>query len=396
MGPHVHDRARTARGRLRRAPAGDLAAPAAAVAARLRRHRLGVVRGARTSSPTCTGRPCSTTSSSPPPRSRSSPRKRARSSAARGAGSRSTRSTSRPRPRRSPSATPRSRCRAARCCASRSASTTRRSRAGCRSKAAVGPAISSRPRPTSRPRRPPRPDGFVGDLRSYQAEALAWLGFLDSVDLGGCLALDMGLGKTPTMLAHVLADKAAGPTLVIAPPAVVGNWLAEAERFTPKLPRGRAPRREPRVGRRPRGRSRRRRHGRDHLRNRRAGRRRDRRGRVGAPGARRGAGDQEPRQRDVAAAAQDRRAHRIALTGTPIENGLGDLWAILDFTNPGLVGPRPQFIARLSNDGTTTARRRRRRDRARSTASSCSAAPRPSPRSRPSSPTRSTSSTTAR
>ncbi len=42
---------------------------------------------------------------------------------------------------------------------------------------------------------------------------------------------------------------------------------------------------------------------------------------------------------------------RIALTGTPIENGLGDLWAILDFTNPGLVGPRPQFIARLSNDG---------------------------------------------
>ena len=39
------------------------------------------------------------------------------------------------------------------------------------------------------------------------------------------------------------------------------------------------------------------------------------------------------------------RAHRVALTGTPIENGLGDLWAILDFTNPGLVGPRPQFIA---------------------------------------------------
>src|SRR5262249_38293156 len=44
---------------------------------------------------------------------------------------------------------------------------------------------------------------------------------------------------------------------------------------------------------------------------------------------------------------------KIALTGTPIENGLGDLWAILDFTNPGLVGPRPQFIARLSSDGRT-------------------------------------------
>src|SRR5207248_10826236 len=79
------------------------------------------------------------------------------------------------------------------------------------------------------------PPGFNGELRSYQAEALAWLGFLDSVGLGGCLALDMGLGKTPTMLAHVLGNAAAGPTLVIAPPAVVGNWMAEADRFTPRL-----------------------------------------------------------------------------------------------------------------------------------------------------------------
>ena len=79
------------------------------------------------------------------------------------------------------------------------------------------------------------PKGFVGKLRSYQAEALAWLGFLDSVGLGGCLALDMGLGKTPTMLAHLLAKAADGPTLVIAPPAVVGNWVAEADRFTPGL-----------------------------------------------------------------------------------------------------------------------------------------------------------------
>ena len=87
---------------------------------------------------------------------------------------------------------------------------------------------------------------------------------------------------------------------------------------------------------------------------------------------------------------------RIALTGTPIENGLGDLWAILDFTNPGLVGPRPQFIAALSSDGDRDARRRPRTRCARSTASSCSGARRPSPRSRPSCPTRSTSSTTAR
>jgi hypothetical protein len=79
------------------------------------------------------------------------------------------------------------------------------------------------------------PDGFVGELRSYQAEALAWLRFLDSVGLGGILALDMGLGKTPTMLAHLAGSAGNGPALVIAPPAVVGNWAVEAARFTPGL-----------------------------------------------------------------------------------------------------------------------------------------------------------------
>src|SRR5262249_8269506 len=79
------------------------------------------------------------------------------------------------------------------------------------------------------------PDRFVGALRSYQLEALGWLGFLDDAGLGGCLALDMGLGKTPTMLAHLLEGRADGPALVVAPPAVVGNWCAEAARFTPDL-----------------------------------------------------------------------------------------------------------------------------------------------------------------
>jgi SNF2 family DNA or RNA helicase len=195
------------------------------------------------------------------------------------------------------------------------------------------------------------PKGFVGELRSYQAEALAWLGFLEAGGLGGCLALDMGLGKTPTMLAHLLAGVKDGPSLVIAPPAVVGNWAAEAARFTPKL----------RV--------------------------------VVHHGANRAAPEEIASEvaeadvvvttygtavRDIDAIAgvqwarvvldeaqaiknpandtaqQLRRLDartRVALTGTPIENGLGDLWAILDFTNPGLVGPRPQFIARLSEDG---------------------------------------------
>jgi SNF2 family DNA or RNA helicase len=90
---------------------------------------------------------------------------------------------------------------------------------------------------------PTSPPGFKGELRAYQADALAWLDFLDSAGLGGCLALDMGLGKTPTLLAHLRPTRMRddrprdhpATALVIAPPAVVGNWAAEARRFTPGL-----------------------------------------------------------------------------------------------------------------------------------------------------------------
>ena len=196
-----------------------------------------------------------------------------------------------------------------------------------------------------------RPEGFHGELRSYQAEALGWLDFLDAVELGGCLALDMGLGKTPTVLAHLRRTTGQGPSLVIAPPAVVGNWAAEAARFVPDL----------KV--------------------------------VVHHGAARASADdlaaevadadvvittygtavrdvealeQRPWDRIVLDEAQAIKNHtnetaqqlrripartRLALTGTPIENGLGDLWSILDFTNPGLVGPRSTFIAQLSGEG---------------------------------------------
>jgi superfamily II DNA or RNA helicase len=192
------------------------------------------------------------------------------------------------------------------------------------------------------------PEGFEGKLRSYQAEARGWLAFLDRVGLGGCLAMDMGLGKTPTMLAHLLDTRAEGPALVIAPPAVLGNWAAEARRFTPGL----------RVQVH---------HG---------------AARAEADEVAAVAADADlvlttygTAVRDVEAlAAVDwhrvvldeaqaiknpaseagrelRRIparSRLALTGTPIENGLGDLWSILDYTNPGLVGPRPAFVQQLS------------------------------------------------
>ncbi len=197
------------------------------------------------------------------------------------------------------------------------------------------------------------PKGFKGELRSYQAEARTWLNFLDSAGLGGCLALDMGLGKTPTMLAHIGATKGEGPALIIVPPAVVGNWASEAKTFVPdvrvKVHHG--PNRAP----------------------------------LNKIAALAKSADviittYGTAIRDVSAlekiewsktvldeaqaiknpqsetAQQLRRipsTTRIALTGTPIENGLGDLWAILDYTNPGLVGDRNSFIHQLSLDGTS-------------------------------------------
>ncbi|MEM9562539.1 MAG: DEAD/DEAH box helicase [Actinomycetota bacterium] len=197
-------------------------------------------------------------------------------------------------------------------------------------------------------------DGFEGELRSYQADARMWLSFLDQAGLGGCLALDMGLGKTPTMLAHVRASRGNGPTLVVAPPAVVGNWYNEARKFVPDVT------------------------ARIHH------------------GPNRAAAARIPAMvesseliittygtaiRDIASlekirwdkvildeaqaiknpasetAQQLRRLQartRVALTGTPIENGLGDLWAIMDFTNPGLVGGRASFISQLSGEGRTS------------------------------------------
>jgi len=195
------------------------------------------------------------------------------------------------------------------------------------------------------------PEGFRGELRAYQAEALAWLGFLDDAGLGGCLALDMGLGKTPTMLAHLQAGVGRGPSLVVAPPAVVGNWAAEARRFVPGL----------RVIVH---------HGASRATEAELAAEADRADVVittygtavrdidaiesitwnrlvldEAQAIKNVANDTSQQLRRIGAHT------RVALTGTPIENGLGDLWAILDFANPGLVGTRPQFVATLSQPG---------------------------------------------
>jgi superfamily II DNA or RNA helicase len=195
------------------------------------------------------------------------------------------------------------------------------------------------------------PKGFAGQLRTYQSEALGWLGFLDAVELGGCLALDMGLGKTPTVLAHLARTAGEGTALVIAPAAVVGNWEAEAHKFTPDL----------RVVVH---------HGAS---------------RTSAAGLAAEVAEADilittygTAVRDVDALAELSWRHvildeaqaiknpasetsqqlrripartRLALTGTPIENGLGDLWSILDYCNPDLVGSRATFSAQLAGEG---------------------------------------------
>ncbi len=195
------------------------------------------------------------------------------------------------------------------------------------------------------------PEGFEGDLRSYQAEALSWLRFLDTTGLGGCLALDMGLGKTPTILSHLVTTTGGEPALVIAPPAVVGNWAAEAKKFTPGLKvvvhHGASRAEEEDIAKEAAGA--------DVVITTYATAVRDmdalekiQWGRVVLDEAQ---AIKNPAN-DTAQQLRRLNAHsRLALTGTPIENGLGDLWAILDFTNPGLVGARPQFIASLSGNG---------------------------------------------
>lgn len=196
-----------------------------------------------------------------------------------------------------------------------------------------------------------QPEGFVGELRTYQAEAVGWLRFLDASGLGGCLALDMGLGKTPTVLAHLARSAGEGPVLVVAPAAVVGNWAAEAAKFTPGLKvvvhhgADRADEDEfadEIVGA-------------DMVITTYATAVRDIDAIAGVDWSRMVLDEAQAIKNATSDTAIELRRvkarTRIALTGTPIENGLGDLWAIMDFTNPGLVGSRASFVAQMSGDG---------------------------------------------
>ena len=190
------------------------------------------------------------------------------------------------------------------------------------------------------------PEGFCGTLRPYQQRGYSWLAFLRRWGLGACLADDMGLGKTVQTLAAIQQDRREGveePTLLVCPTSVLNNWRKEAARFTPDLPLM--------VHHGP-------------------GRKRDaefvdaarqhaivvasygvlaRDIRFMADVPWRGIVLDEaqniknPATRQARAARSLGAEYRVALTGTPVENHVGDLWSVMQFLNPGLLGTEGEF-----------------------------------------------------
>jgi superfamily II DNA or RNA helicase len=190
------------------------------------------------------------------------------------------------------------------------------------------------------------PKGFRGELRGYQRIGLGWLHYLRDFGFGGCLADDMGLGKTIQVLALLEARRTQRkreklpPSLLVVPKSLVFNWLAEASRFTPRLSvldyTGVARSREgdpfaghdlvlTTYGTLRRDIARLRQTEFDYL-------------ILDEAQAIKNAESQTAR-----AARLLRGRHRLALTGTPIENHLGELWSLLEFLNPGLLGSSPLF-----------------------------------------------------
>ncbi|MEV5282706.1 SNF2-related protein [Streptomyces sp. NPDC006692] len=187
----------------------------------------------------------------------------------------------------------------------------------------------------------PQPAALDATLRDYQLRGLTWLHQMTSLGLGGCLADDMGLGKTITLIAlhlHRMQDPAtAGPTLVVCPTSLMGNWAREIERFAPGTPVRRY-------------------HGTKRsladvgegfvlttyatMRLRATELAQPLWGLVVADEAQH---VKNPFSATAKALRTLRTRAKVALTGTPVENNLSELWALLDWTTPGLLGPLKAF-----------------------------------------------------
>ncbi|UCD74724.1 MAG: DEAD/DEAH box helicase [Phycisphaerales bacterium] len=200
-----------------------------------------------------------------------------------------------------------------------------------------------------------QPDGFRGALRPYQKSGLSWLSFLDRLGLGACLADDMGLGKTIQLIALLLHERQhappgdrIGPTLLIVPTSLIGNWMSELKRFAPSL--------TAHVHHgpdRPMG---------DHFTQ--IAERTDLIVTTYALISR----DQEtldrlhwhrvaldeaqyiknPPTKQTTAIRSLKAGRRLTLTGTPVENRLSELWSIMEFCNPGYLGHAGEFRRRFA------------------------------------------------
>jgi SNF2 family DNA or RNA helicase len=217
-----------------------------------------------------------------------------------------------------------------------------------------------------------QPTQFKGTLRPYQLRGLQWLTFLDNLGIGGCLADDMGLGKTIQLIALLLHERQENgdshrfskmsdgndlenngahhfaPTLLFAPTSVVGNWVKELERFSPELKvwLHHGPQRMHGPGFAKTAQAH------DVVITSYALAHRDLEDLVRVKWHRIALDEAQKIKNPSAASSIAIRSltapHRVALTGTPIENHLSELWSIMDMLNPGLLGSPRDFRERFA------------------------------------------------
>ncbi|MBY0230468.1 MAG: DEAD/DEAH box helicase, partial [Gemmataceae bacterium] len=182
------------------------------------------------------------------------------------------------------------------------------------------------------------PASLRAELRPYQRDGLGWLRFLARLGLGACLADDMGLGKTVQVIALLLALKeeapSPDPSLLVVPASLIANWKAELDRFAPSLRYAVVHPSEPEG------------EGADLVITtygvlQRQEALRARKWRLAILDEAQAI--KNPGTKQTKAAKEVKAAARVALTGTPVENRLGDLWSLFDFLNPGLLGSAGQF-----------------------------------------------------
>ncbi|GAA4020145.1 DEAD/DEAH box helicase [Streptomyces plumbiresistens] len=192
-----------------------------------------------------------------------------------------------------------------------------------------------------------QPAALAATLRDYQRRGLSWLARTTSLGLGCCLADDMGLGKTITLIAlhlHRQTDaESAGPTLVVCPTSLMGNWQREIEKFAPGTPVRRFHGSRRNLDDLADGEFVLTTYGTMRLDARRLGE---------VPWGMVVADEAQHVKNPYSATARELRSigarARVALTGTPVENNLSELWAILDWTTPGLLGRLGTFRARYA------------------------------------------------